>query len=292
MQAEVFKTYKMFIAGSFVRSESGKTLALRNNKGKLLANICDAGRKDLKVAVVAARAAQGAWSNRSAYNRAQILYRMAEMLGARREAFVSEMRLQGYSQTKADKETKACIDSLIYYAGWCDKYLAVSSSVNPVSQNAHCFSVPEPMGVVALVANETSALLQAVCMMAATIAGGNACVVVLPEKFPLSVLSFAEVIATSDLPAGVINLVSGNRNFLATQLSTHLDVNAIVLTDTLNDESKTIESNCAANVKRFRNWSHNLHINGGLHLNYIMDLQEIKTVWHSLEQGISGAGAY
>ncbi len=277
------KTYKLFIAGAFPRSESGKTYALRGKKEQLLANVPDGTRKDAKAAVVAARNAQAAWADKTAYNRSQILYRIAEMLNTRKSAFVDEMLVQGLTKAAAEKEMAVALDRLVYYAGWCDKYVAVFSSVNSVASHTHNFSAPEAMGVVILVAPEKTALVGIVSAMCAAIAGGNTCVLLCSEKYPLSALSFAEVIAVSDVPAGVVNILSGSKAELSKHLSEHLDVNAFVLCDTANVDAKQIETACAGNLKRFRHWQKdflNAEIQGA---EFIMDLQELKTVWHPME---------
>lgn len=286
----ILKTYKLFIGGAFPRSESGKTFALRGKQNQLLANVPDASRKDVKAAVVAARNAQAAWADKTAYNRAQILYRIAEMLDARKLQFVEEMQLQGNTKLAAQKEVAKAIDRLVYYAGWCDKYTSVYSSVNPVASHTHNFSVPEPMGVVAIALADKSALLALISAMAAAMCGGNTCVIVCSEKFPLSALSFAEVLATSDVPAGVVNILSGSLTELGKHLSEHYDVNAFVTSGSSKEISNQFELACGSNLKRFRKWDVDWMKPNSEGPQFIMDLQEIKTVWHPLENtGAAGS---
>jgi acyl-CoA reductase-like NAD-dependent aldehyde dehydrogenase len=285
----VLKTYKLFIGGQFPRSESGRYYVIRNNKMKTVANVCLASRKDFRNAVVAARTALAGWSGLSAFNRSQIIYRIAEMLEGRKEQFISELVLQGVARSKAVAEVNSGIDTLIYYAGWCDKYPAVFSSVNPVASPHYNFSVPEPMGVVSVIAPDQTGFLGLVRAVAPVIAGGNCCVALASEKFPLCAISFAEVLATSDLPAGVINILTGSLNELLPQFSSHMDVNAIFYCGDNQTSIGEIEKNCALNMKRFvsRN-SRELLSEQGPYL--ILEFQEIKTTWHPIEvTGVSGA---
>jgi acyl-CoA reductase-like NAD-dependent aldehyde dehydrogenase len=201
----VLKTYKIFIGGQFPRTESGRYYDLTNKQNKVIANICLSSRKDFRNAVVAARGAFLGWSSKTAFNRGQILYRIAEMLEGRKAQFEEEMILMGYTKIKAATELNQSIDRLIYYAGWCDKYMQLFSSVNPVASSHFNFSVPEPMGVVSIIADETTALLGLISVIAPAIAGGNTVIVLASEKLPLCSITFSEVLATSDLPSGVVN---------------------------------------------------------------------------------------
>jgi acyl-CoA reductase-like NAD-dependent aldehyde dehydrogenase len=286
----VLKTYKLFIGGAFPRSESGKVIAIRDKKEKLLANVCDASRKDLKAAVVAARNAQGAWASRTAYNRSQILYRIAEMLEARKAQFIDELVAQGFTKLFSEKEVKTALERLVYYAGWCDKYVSVYSSVNSVASHTHNFSMPEPMGVVAVLCANKYPLSEFVSAMAACIAGGNTCVMLCSEVYPLSALTFSEVLAVADVPAGVVNILSGTLIELGKHLSEHMDVNALVVGVEDKKLNHNFEQACSANLKRYRNWTLNWQSNKVASARFIMDLQEIKTVWHPLENtGAAGA---
>lgn len=258
-------------------------------KGVLLANVCMAGRKDLKAAVIAARNAQADWAKRSAYNRSQILYRMAEMLESRRLEFINELQSQGLTKIKATAELNRSVDRLVYYAGWCDKYSAVFSSVNPVASTHHNFSVPEAMGVVIIFCPPQTPLSGLISLTAPVIAGGNACAVVASETMPLSALSFGEVLATSDVPAGLINLLSGRHEDLDEESSLHRDVNALVVTTAAPVRQQVLEKNCSVNVKRFVSYAENWEAMEAQGPYYILNTQEMKTTWHSAEQ-FSGAG--
>lgn len=287
---EVLKTYKIFIGGQFPRTESGRYYSLKNKKGEALANVCLSSRKDFRNAVVAARSAFGGWSGRAAFNRSQILYRMAEMLEGRKTQFMDELLGQGQSRKDSEKEVQAAVDRLVYYAGWCDKYQQLFSTVNPVASPHFNFSVPEPTGVVAIIAPEQSALLGLVSAIAPVIAGGNTCVALASESKPLCAISFAEILATSDLPGGVVNILTGNSGELCTHFSSHMDVNAFIYCRNNKAELKQAAENCSLNVKRLVNWQFNwLHENArGPY--FINELQEIKTTWHPIEQiGVGGA---
>jgi acyl-CoA reductase-like NAD-dependent aldehyde dehydrogenase len=279
----ILKTYKLFIGGQFPRTESGRYYQLKNSKGAGIANVCLASRKDFRNAAVAARGAFQGWSSKSAYNRGQILYRVAEMLEGRKEQFVSELVLQGISRMKATVEVELSIDRLVYYAGWCDKYQAIFSTVNPVSSPHYNFSVPEPMGVVAVTAPGNSGLLGFISVMAPVIAGGNSCAILASETLPLCAVTFAEVLATSDLPAGVVNILTGSFAELSGQFSTHMDVNAMVCCAGDPAIITELEKNCAVNVKRFFNWAHDWNSADSQGPYLILDLQEIKTTWHPIE---------
>ena len=281
---QVLKTYKLFIAGQFPRSESGRYYQLTNAKKQLIANMCLASKKDFRNAVVAARAAQTPWFERTAFNRGQILYRIAEMLEGRRTQFIEELILQGESKAGATKEVNASIDRLVYYAGWCDKYQQIFSSVNPVASAHYNFSILEPMGLVAVIAPEETSLVGLVSVIAPIIAGGNTCVVLASEKRPLCAISLAEVIAHSDLPAGVVNCLTGLSSELHGHFSSHMDVNALVYCRTNRAELVAAKENCALNVKRFFHWQKNWNLETTQNPYLINDLQEVKTTWHPIEQ--------
>jgi len=287
---EVLKTYKLYIGGQFPRTESGRFYQIKNKKGKLIANACLSSRKDFRNAVVAARSALLGWSEKKPFNRSQILYRMAEMLEGRKSQIIHELILSGYTKAAAEKETNRSIDCLIYYAGWCDKFQALFSSVNPVASSHFNFSLPEPSGVVSIIASEQFPLIGLIASMAPVIAGGNTCVILASEKNPLCAITFAEMLATSDLPAGVVNILTGSAQELHTHFSSHMDVNAIVYCENNLQHKKVIQENCANNVKRFFHWHKNWMDESNQNPYLIMDLQEIKTTWHPIENiGIGGA---
>lgn len=286
----VLKTYKIYIGGQFPRTESGRYYDLKNKKNETLANVCLSSRKDFRNAVVAARAAFSGWSGRSAFNRAQILYRIAEMLEGRKAQFIEELILQGITEKAAGNEIQLSIDRLVYYAGWCDKYQQLFSSVNPVASSHFNFSVPEPTGVVSIIAPEKSGLLGLVSVIAPVIAGGNVCVVLASETLPLCAVTFAEVLATSDLPGGVVNVLTGNSKELHDHFSSHMDVNAVIYCREDKEEEKKIAENSSINVKRSFNWNRDWMKDENQNPYLIFDLQEIKTTWHPIENiGIGGA---
>ncbi|MDH5619868.1 MAG: aldehyde dehydrogenase family protein, partial [Gammaproteobacteria bacterium] len=215
----VAKTYKIYIGGKFPRTESGRYFPLEDRNGEVIANMCRGSRKDFRNAVVAARGAQAGWAKASAYLRGQILYRIAEMLEGRRDQFIGELKLQGATQRAAEQEVDLSIDRLIYFAGWADKYQQVFSAVNPVSSAHFNFSVLEPTGVVSILAPDDSSLLGLVSNIAPAIAGGNSCVVLASESKPLCAVSFAEVLHASDVPGGVVNILTGFRAELVEQFA-------------------------------------------------------------------------
>jgi acyl-CoA reductase-like NAD-dependent aldehyde dehydrogenase len=237
----VMKTYKIFIGGKFPRTESGRYYQPKGGNGEVLANVCRSSRKDVRDAVVAARGAVNGWSGRSAFNRSQILYRIGEMLEGRSAQFVHELVLHGATQAQAEKEVAQAIDRWIHYAGWCDKYQALFSSVNPTNSSHFNFSVYEPTGVVGIMANSDNGLLGLVSLIAPVIAGGNACVVVASEQHPLPAVTFTEVLATSDLPGGVVNLLTGFRSELLKPLVSHMDINAVVVADASKEERAMLD---------------------------------------------------
>jgi len=286
---KVLKTYKIYIGGKFPRTESGRFYTPLNKEGEQIGNICLSSRKDARNAIVAARKAFGDWSERTAFNRSQILYRIAEMLEGRRAQFVSEMEMQGISSKMADAEVDASIDRLIYYAGWCDKYQQVLGSVNPVASSHFNFSALEPMGIVGVLPDENSALLGLVTAIAPIIAGGNTVLVVVSEELPLCAITFAEVLATSDVPGGVVNIITGKRSELIKPIVTHMDVNAMVYYGDDKSIVKNLEEEATHNLKRIRVYeAAELLKSEGLH--YISDCQEVKTTWHPIEN-IGGASS-
>ena len=272
----VQKTYKLYIDGKFPRTESGRYYKLNDKNGKVIANICRASRKDFRDAVVVARKAQGEWQKKSAFNRSQILSRRAESLKTRRQEFVSTLGRQGGRDSAAQKEVSAAVDMLVYYAGWCDKYQQVFSCVNPVESSHFNFSFPEPTGVVSAIASQQLGLLNLVSLMAPALAGGNSIIILAAEKFPLTAIDFAEVLNASDVPGGVVNILTGFSNELHTHFSSHMDVNAIVYADNNSAALKTIQTNAASNVKRVVVVQHVAEESPYR----IMELQEVKTTWH------------
>lgn len=288
---EVLKTYKIFIGGQFPRTESGRFYALNDKKGTLIANMCLSSRKDFRNAVVAARSAQGGWASRAAFNRSQILYRIAEVLEGRKSQFISELIQQGSTAKAAEEEVNLSIDRLVYYAGWCDKYLALFSSVNPVASSHFNFSVPEPTGVVAIVAPEDSSLIGLVSVIAPAIAGGNTVIALASESKPLCSVTLAEVIHSSDVPGGVVNILTGTSKELHTHFASHMDVNAFVYTRNNKTEIKAMQEAAVANVKRGYIYDKNWMKEEGQNPYFICDLQETKTTWHPIENiGATKAG--
>ncbi len=282
----VLKTYKLFIGGQFPRTESGRYYVVAGADGKPMANACLASRKDLRDAVSAARNAYNGWLSKTAYNRGQILYRMAEVIETRRAEFEIELIRSGSAKQAAKKEVSACIDTLIHYAGWCDKYQQLFSSVNPVAGSYFNFSVPEPMGVVGIIAPSENALLGLIQTMVPVIAGGNTCLILAPTERPLPSIALAESIATSDVPNGVINILTGKIPELMPWLSGHLDVNAIVVGSLREVEQRSLEELATSNLKRVI-----LPTKKDPASPYrILETQEIKTTWHPIEN-ISSAGA-
>ena len=288
---EIVKTYKIYIGGKFPRTESGRYYQPEAN-GKVLGNICLSSRKDFRNAVVAARSAQGGWSAKSAYNRSQILYRIAEILEGRKNQFIEELIQQGSKKAQAEKEVDLSIDRLIYFAGWCDKYTQIFSSVNPVASSHFNFSVPEPTGVVAILAPEESGLLGLISQIAPTIAGGNTCVVLASENKPLCSVTLAEVLSTSDVPGGVINILTGNRKELILHFATHMDVNALVYCGDNSAEIKSIHEAAVDNLKRVIIRDSGGYVSDKYENPYLISsLQETKTTWHPIEKiGAAGSG--
>jgi acyl-CoA reductase-like NAD-dependent aldehyde dehydrogenase len=285
---EILKTYKIYIGGQFPRTESGRYYPLKDSKGKVLGNICLSSRKDIRNAVVAARKAFASWSERTAFNRGQILYRIAEMLEGRREQFIAELVLQGTTRTKAEQEIDLSIDRIVYYAGWCDKYTQIMSAVNPVSSAHFNFSVPEPMGVVGVISPESSSLIGLVSLVMPAIAGGNTCVVIASETKPLCAVSFAEVIHSSDVPGGVINILTGTNKELVGPIVDHMDVNAVIDGGLDKQTTTVIREKAVCNVKRIFSYDRDWRKDSAQDPYMITDLQEIKTTWHPIEN-IGGA---
>lgn len=278
----VLKTYKVYIGGKFPRTESGRFYQVLDRDRGPLANVCLSSRKDFRGAVVAARAAFKDWSGCSAMLRGQILYRVAEMLEGRCGQFRDELHAQGGTRPSAAREVDAAIDLLVYYAGWADKYQQVFSSVNPVASSHFNFSLREPTGVVSLLAPQEAPLLGLVAHLAPIIACGNTCVALASEARPLAAVSFAEVLHSSDVPGGVVNILTGRQAELLEHFASHMDVNAIVYCGGDRDAARKIETLAAGNIKRVvvREPTPGNRIAGDPYL--ISDTQEVKTTWHPI----------
>jgi acyl-CoA reductase-like NAD-dependent aldehyde dehydrogenase len=285
----VRKTYKLYIGGAFPRTESGRAYEVFGARGELLANASRGTRKDIREAVRAARKAQSGWAAKTAYNRSQILYRIAELMEGRRDQFVAEvMAAEGVGRARAARLVDASIDRWVWYAGWADKYPQVIGTVNPVAGSYFNFSVPEPTGVVGVVAPEASSLLGLVSRLAPVIVSGNAAVVIASESRPLPAVTLTEVLATSDVPGGVVNLVTGLRRELVGHLAGHMDVNALDAFGADPEEAAALEDAAVENVKRFvrpprggldrYDWTAETAQSPYL----IGEFVEIKTVWHPI----------
>ncbi len=274
IRLDIKKTYKLYIGGAFPRTESGRYYKLEH-KGQLVANLCLASRKDFRNAVVAARKAQDGWASKTGYNRGQILYRIAEMLKGRAAQFVEELIAVGAKPQAAKQEVMDAIDTWVYYAGWCDKYQQLASSVNPVASPHFNFTAPEPTGVVAAVAPADSGLRGLTRTLAPIVASGNTVIALAAEQFGHVALSLAEVIHSSDVPGGVVNLLTGNPEELLPHMAGHMDVDAIALALALANDGAT-KSAAAANVKRVVT----LRATDGLE--NITDFVEYKTTWHPI----------
>ncbi|WP_405943982.1 aldehyde dehydrogenase family protein [Streptomyces sp. NBC_00932] len=286
----VFKTYKLYVGGKFPRSESGRVYEVTDSKGNWLANAPQSSRKDARDAVVAARKAFGGWSGATAYNRGQVLYRVAEMLEGRRDQFVREVAdADGISKQKAGAVVDAAVDRWVWYAGWTDKIGQIVGGANPVAGPFFNLSTPEPTGVVAVVAPQDSSFLGLVSVVAPVIATGNTAVVIASAKSPLPALSLGEVLATSDLPGGVVNVLSGKTAEIAAPLAAHQDVNAIDLTGADAELARDLEIAAADNLKRvLRPQTVDFTATPGTER--LTAFLETKTVWHPTGAlGVSGS---
>ncbi len=273
---DVKKTYKLFINGAFPRTESGRTYEVKSAKGTFVANPCLASRKDLRDAVVAARNAQISWDSATAYNRGQILYRIAEMLEGRQEQFVDEIiLLTGVTKSIAQKEVTESIDRLVWYAGWSDKLTSIAGATNPVAGPYYNFTIPESMGVVGVIAPELPALLGFIDGLAPVIVSGNTCVVIASSKAPLCAMTFAEVLATSDLPAGVINILTGKKDELAPWMASHMDIDGMDITGISAKNESELRRAGAENLKRIFTFKKAEPAR-------ILAFMEVKTVWHPI----------
>lgn len=280
----VAKTYKLYVGGAFARSESGRVYPVTDRRGRFLANAAQASRKDLRDAVVAARKAFGGWSGATAYNRGQVLYRVAEIMEGRRDQFIADVRaVEGLQEKRARSEVDAAIDRWVWYAGWTDKIASVLGATNPVAGPYFSFTVPEPTGVVGVLAPQSSSLLGLVSVLAPVLATGCTAVVVSSAERPLPAITLAEVLATSDVPGGVVNVLTGHATELGPWLASHADVNALDLTGAGPEERAELARSAADTVKRV------LRIPSGEpdwtalpDITRLRAYSEHKTVWHPM----------
>jgi len=281
-RVEILKTYKIYIGGAFPRTESGRYYTPVNKKGEALGNLCLSSRKDVRNAVTAARKAFGSWSERSAFNRGQIIYRIAEMLEGRKEQFILELQKQGSTKAEAEKEVILAIDRIVYYAGWCDKYNQVLSAVNPVSSSHFNFTTCESMGIVGVLAPQTTSLIGLVSLLIPAICSGNTAVLIASEKLPLCAITFAEVLNSSDVPGGVVNILTGKTEELLPVLAAHMDVNALISESLGSMEIETAKA-AVDNLKRKFTYNADWSSEKSQGLYYISDCLELKTTWHPIE---------
>jgi len=284
----ILKTYKIYIGGQFPRTESGRYYIVKDSMGNSIANVCQSSKKDIRNAVQAARKAFGNWSERSAYNRGQIMYRIAEMLEGRKSQFVEELVSLGQTTEAALNEVEVSIDRIVYYAGWCDKFQQVLSSVNPVNSAHFNFSVPEPMGVIGIVADQGTGLIGLVSQLMPVLAGGNTALIIASENSPLSAITFAEVLETSDVPAGVVNILTGSPDEMLPTLAEHMDVNGLFLTNMDLESLKQTQIAAVDNLKRIVELQMDWNLESAQGISFISKFQEIKTTWHPIEH-IGGA---
>jgi acyl-CoA reductase-like NAD-dependent aldehyde dehydrogenase len=277
MRIDVMKTYKLFINGSFPRSESGRVYEVKDAKGKFLANPCLGSRKDLRESVVAARTAHNGWASATAFNRGQVLYRVAEIMQGRIDQFVAEIIAQeGATPTSAKAQVQSAIDTWVWYAGWCDKIDSISGSTNPVSGPYYNFSIPESLGVVAIFADAKPSLLNLVASLAPIIASGNTAILIANEKHPLCAITLAECISTSDVPAGVVNVLTGKFDQFISWAGSHMDIDGIDATGVGKSELTELKELGAENLKRIYSFSELLSTKR------MTNFMEVKTVWHPI----------
>ena len=277
MRIDVKKTYKLYIGGAFPRSESGRSYEVNNSKGVFIANPSQASRKDLRDAVVAARGAQAGWSGATSFNRAQILYRVAEIMEGRTSQFVDEIvALEGLTPAAAKKQVEEAIDLWVWYSGWCDKISTIYGATNPVSGSFYNFTTPEAMGVVGVFAPQKSSLLGVVQSLAPVLAAGNTAILVASEKFPLPAISLSEVLATSDIPGGVVNILTGITAELAPWMASHMDVDAIDASGLSATQEKEARLEGVENLKRI------FAFKGDQTPQRVLAFMENKTVWHPI----------
>ena len=274
---DVKKTYKLFIGGAFPRSESGRTYEVKDAKGNFIANPCLASRKDLRDAVVAARGAHGGWSGATAFNRGQILYRIAEMMEGRTAQFVDEIvALEGVTPSVAKKQVEEAIDLWVWYSGWCDKIGSIYGSTNAVSGSFYNFTIPEALGIVTAFAPSKPSLLGLVQSLAPVLAGGNTAIVIASEKYPLSAITLSEALGTSDLPGGVVNILTGSCAELAPWAGSHMDIDGIDASGLSTAQEKDLRIAGADNLKRI------FRFKEAKSPQRVLSFMENKTVWHPI----------
>lgn len=280
------KMYKLFIGGKFARTESERYLEVFDADNNKLCNISRSSRKDVRNAVVAARAGFASWNSKTPYERGQIFYRLAEMLESGEGKFIDEIIIStGSTPQEACDEVSAAIDRIIFYAGLCDKYVQLSGTVNPVQAGYFNFSIPEPTGIVGIILPDTLSFLPMISRILPVLASGNSCIIIANEKYPLPALSFSEVIATSDFPSGSINILTGMKKELVSHLAGHMDVNAIDYSADGTDYKKQIQELCANNVKRGNyisadwDWYND---DANENIKDVEKFTETKTVWHTI----------
>jgi len=274
---DVNKTYKLFIGGTFPRSESGRVYEIKGANKKFIANPSLASRKDLRDAVVAAKAAQPSWANATAFNRGQILYRIAEIMEGRSEQFVDEIcALEGVTTKLAKSQVEAAIDTWVWYSGWCDKLSSVTGSLNQVSGPFYNFTTPEPLGVVAIFAENKPSLLGVVRTLAPVLAGGNSAVLIASENYPLPAITLSEALATSDVPGGVVNILTGKSAELAPWVGSHMEIDGVDVAGLSKKQEEELKLVGADNLKRV------FRFNPENHPERILSFMEQKTVWHPI----------
>jgi acyl-CoA reductase-like NAD-dependent aldehyde dehydrogenase len=274
---DVNKTYKLFIGGAFPRSESGRVYEIKGANKKFIANPSLASRKDLRDAVVAAKSAQPGWANATAFNRGQILYRIAEIMEGRSEQFVDEIcALEGVTTKAAKLQVEAAIDTWVWYSGWCDKLSSVTGSLNQVSGPFYNFTTPEPLGVVAIFAENKPSLLGVVRTLAPVLAGGNSAVLIASENYPLPAITLSEALATSDVPGGVINILTGKSTELAPWVGSHMEIDGVDVAGLNKKQEEELKLVGADNLKRI------FRFNPDNHPERILSFMEQKTVWHPI----------
>jgi acyl-CoA reductase-like NAD-dependent aldehyde dehydrogenase len=274
---DVNKTYKLFIGGAFPRSESGRVYEIKGANKKFIANPPLASRKDLRDAVVAAKSAQPGWANATAFNRGQILYRIAEIMEGRSEQFVDEIcALEGVTNKVAKTQVEAAIDTWVWYSGWCDKLSSVTGSLNQVSGPFYNFTTPEPLGVVAIFAENKPSLLGVVRTLAPVLAGGNSAVLIASENYPLPAITLSEALATSDVPGGVVNILTGKSAELAPWVGSHMEIDGVDVAGLTKKQEEELKLVGADNLKRI------FRFNPDNHPERILSFMEQKTVWHPI----------
>ncbi len=272
---DVNKTYKLFIGGAFPRSESGRVYEIKGANKKFIANPALASRKDLRDAVVAAKAAHSGWANATAFNRGQILYRVAEIMQGRSDQFIDEIcALEGVTTKVAKIQVEEAIDTWVWYSGWCDKLSSVSGSLNQVSGPFYNFTTPEALGVVAIFAENKPSLLGVVRTLAPVIASGNSAVLIASESYPLPAITLSEVLATSDVPAGVVNILTGKITELAPWVGSHMEIDGVDVAGLSKKQEEELKLVGADNLKRIFRFSPTNHPER------ILSFMEQKTVWH------------